>query len=112
MRNGFGLERDGLIRWMAYYSDTRCSPSWSEKEIAHKADDAIKKYPSPDCKLGDAPRPSEDEPELEKPAKVAWPGVEGQSAAELHRRIGQVRCVGDEWFVERSGVWAPTDRDM
>jgi P4 family phage/plasmid primase-like protien len=44
--------------------------------------------------------------------KQSWPEVEGESATRLHERIGQVRCVSDDWYVERSGIWLPTDRDF
>jgi P4 family phage/plasmid primase-like protien len=44
-------------------------------------------------------------------SKDEWPIVEGESACELHKRIGQVRCIGDDWFVVKGGVWSPTDRD-
>jgi hypothetical protein len=41
-----------------------------------------------------------------------WPEVESEAAITLHCRIGQVRCVGDDWFVNTKGVWLPTERDM
>jgi putative DNA primase/helicase len=44
--------------------------------------------------------------------KQPWPEVEGESATRLRERIGQVRCVSDDWYVERSGIWLPTDRDF
>jgi P4 family phage/plasmid primase-like protien len=43
--------------------------------------------------------------------KQSWPDVEGEIAASLRSALGQVRCVGDEWFVCSSGVWYPRDRD-
>jgi P4 family phage/plasmid primase-like protien len=46
----------------------------------------------------------------EKPSD-SWPRIEGEAAAELHKLIGQVRCVGSDWLVEVNGIWLPTDRD-
>jgi P4 family phage/plasmid primase-like protien len=46
------------------------------------------------------------------PHDGSWPQIEDESAAELYAQIGQVRCIGDEWFIETNGVWMPTDRDM
>lgn len=43
--------------------------------------------------------------------KQPWPKVEGATAALLRSELGQVRCVVDEWFVEKDGVWLPRIRD-
>jgi predicted ArsR family transcriptional regulator len=40
--NGFALSREEAIRYMRYYSETRSKPPWSEHEMAHKIDDALK----------------------------------------------------------------------
>jgi len=44
--------------------------------------------------------------------KHNWPEIEGSAAMELHLRIGQVRCVSNDWYVQKSGIWLPTDRDF
>jgi P4 family phage/plasmid primase-like protien len=43
--------------------------------------------------------------------KPAWPEVEGDTAAALRSKIEDVRCVEDEWFVCKDGVWQPRNRD-
>lgn len=56
----FGLSRqeaEGVMRW---YSETKCDPPWSEKELAHKLDDAWKKVQAAGdfgCRLAEAPPP-------------------------------------------------------
>lgn len=40
--HGFALSREDALYWMRQYNPV-CRPPWSEKELAHKVDDAIKK---------------------------------------------------------------------
>jgi P4 family phage/plasmid primase-like protien len=36
---------------------------------------------------------------------------EEKYAVQMERRIGLLRCIGDEWFVCSDGVWRPQNRD-
>jgi hypothetical protein len=38
----WACDREEAIRYLHYYSQTRCEPPWSDKEIEHKVDDAFK----------------------------------------------------------------------
>ena len=40
-----------------------------------------------------------------------WAILEGETAAAVCQQVGQILCVGDEWYVERGGIWEPTERD-
>jgi hypothetical protein len=42
----------------------------------------------------------------------SWSQIEDESAAELYARVGRVKCIGEEWYTEKNGVWLPTDRDV
>jgi P4 family phage/plasmid primase-like protien len=42
----------------------------------------------------------------------SWSQIEDESAAELYARVGRVKCIGEEWYAEKNGVWLPTDRDV
>jgi P4 family phage/plasmid primase-like protien len=48
---------------------------------------------------------------LKEPASRLWPDIEAYSAAALREQIGSVRCVGDDWYVQRDGVWYPKKKD-
>jgi hypothetical protein len=39
--NGFALSRDEVLKWLRVYNE-RLDEKWTEKELAHKADDAVK----------------------------------------------------------------------
>jgi P4 family phage/plasmid primase-like protien len=46
-----------------------------------------------------------------KTEKRAWPEVEGETAAALRSKIGELLCVESDWFACKSGVWQPRIRD-
>ena len=50
-------------------------------------------------------------PKLKLPASNQWPDVEAYSAAALREEIGHVRCVGNDWYVQKNGVWYPKNKD-
>jgi hypothetical protein len=39
---GFGLERDDALNRLREWNETHCQPPWSERELEHKVDDALK----------------------------------------------------------------------
>jgi hypothetical protein len=39
----FGLDRDDALHLMVSQYNIRCSPPWSQRELEHKVDDAIRK---------------------------------------------------------------------
>lgn len=43
--------------------------------------------------------------------KRPWAQVEGETADAIRSSLGDVLCVGEEWFVCKDGVWQPRDRD-
>lgn len=42
LTNGFALDRDSALQLLREYNRTSCTPPWSERELAHKVDQAIK----------------------------------------------------------------------
>jgi hypothetical protein len=40
---------------------------------------------------------------LKMPSSRQWPDLEAYSAAVLRERIGQVRCIGNDWYVQNNG---------
>jgi hypothetical protein len=39
---GFGLDRDQALTMLREWNETHCDPPWTEKELEHKVDDAMK----------------------------------------------------------------------
>lgn len=39
---GFGLERDQALALLRQWNETHCQPPWTERELEHKVDDALK----------------------------------------------------------------------
>jgi hypothetical protein len=42
LTHGFALRRKDALYFMRYYSQTKCKPPWSRKEMEHKVDSALK----------------------------------------------------------------------
>ncbi len=42
----FGLDQGGILAILAEYN-TRCDPPWSERDLRHKAEDALRKASCP-----------------------------------------------------------------
>lgn len=43
----FGLSEDESIELITWYNENKCSPPWSDRELAHKWESACKKEPAP-----------------------------------------------------------------
>jgi putative DNA primase/helicase len=59
--------------------------------------------------------PSEEERHaqcINEQEKPRWAEIESYASAQLHKCIGPVRCVSNEWYVQKGGIWVPTDRDI
>ena len=128
--NGFSLSPEQAWSAAQYYNQ-KCEPAWSEKDLKHKVDDALKApHDKPRGSLLDSKSESEtplgrrpkEENAGTKPGgsksraaagsqKQSWPEAEGATAAALRSKLGDLRCVEDEWFLEKDGVWLPRSRD-
>lgn len=40
-----------------------------------------------------------------------WAIQESSAARKLNARIGSVKCVGDDWYVQKNGIWSPRSKD-
>jgi P4 family phage/plasmid primase-like protien len=38
--------------------------------------------------------------------------IEGDAVAELYGKLGRIRCVGEDWYIETNGIWLPTNREQ
>jgi P4 family phage/plasmid primase-like protien len=48
----------------------------------------------------------------EEPTFVGgWAIQESRASRKLRQEIGNVRCVGDDWFVQENGIWLPRPKD-
>jgi hypothetical protein len=68
--NGWALDRDQALHYLRYYSENRCKPPWTDKEMAHKIDDALD---APHTKAYGYLRDTErQKPEQAQP-EASWP---------------------------------------
>lgn len=89
--NGWALDRDEAIRWMRYYSETRCDPPWTDKEIGHKVDDAMKAaHTKPRGHLRDEPPPPRYEPPPPPPRQHDRQDQGADARPELWLPVGDI----------------------
>jgi P4 family phage/plasmid primase-like protien len=106
--NGWGLGIDQAMPYMQAYNQ-RCEPPWTDKELAHKLADAEKvQHEKPRGHLlGGNSYDAEHPPAGEVLDEHA---TETQLARVLESKLPPVRCVDEDWFVYRKGVWSKTSR--
>src|SRR5260221_4736770 len=40
-----------------------------------------------------------------------WALQETEAAIKLHCRIGAIRCVAADWYIQENGIWVPRSKD-
>src|ERR1700693_5902443 len=99
-----------FLMWLgpSAFSSYRSARRWS----VHKPkdiDEAIKSMGG--ATPEDIRRNTVKSSKLRPPTSRQWPDIEAYAAAALREQIGSVRCVGDEWYVQKNGVWYPKNKD-
>jgi AAA domain len=114
---GFALCREDALRFLYYYSSTRSQPPWSQTELEHKVDDALKetRHQKPRGHLlgeGELERllaiqAAAPEPEPHHKSTASPPQGEAAEAANGARSAGSQEADqgGGAWRAERFKVW-------
>jgi hypothetical protein len=109
---GFDLTRDATFRLLKEHFDPLCDPSWSDKEIWHKVDEAFKTNDKPRGYLRDAGRNGDNQRRDESKSKSSQSREETQEErakllanyrpktfGQITKGVGELKHLWPDWLV-------------
>jgi P4 family phage/plasmid primase-like protien len=130
---GYDLGRDEALQFLRHYNH-KCEPLWSEKELEHKIDDALK-TPSdkprgylleesshraaplraPDLSPEPAAQPVKENHVAaapKEPEHLDEHATEQELASAIRTHLPPLRCVGKDWYTYTGGQWRRGTREI
>lgn len=100
LRDEFGLDEAAMLRCLRKYNEAKAFPPESEKQLAHKVADAIKKFPIPSLGLLNAPMKGRAEPSTNGDGQPhPEPDPSQDQAGEVTDRRPEIVITTDEHIV-------------